>query len=409
MGLLHEVATVDEMQNTEFEIDEDLSHSHPLRICVVTETYPPDVNGVALTLSRMVEGLRSNGHQVALVRPRLAQSHEMAGREDEQYWVRGLPLPMYKHVRLGFPATQMLKRLWTRQRPDVVHIATEGPLGWSALKQALKMKIPVTSDFRTNFHTYSEHYRLGWLKGPIFRYLKKFHNRCAYTMVPTALLKTELQNLGFERLCHVPRGVDTDVFNPKHRSQVLREHWRVEDDTLVLVCVARLAVEKNIEWVIQAWKSLRNKGLKSQLVLVGDGPLRDCLQAAHPEVVYAGFQRGADLSAHYASADWFVFASRSETFGNVTLEAMASGLAVLAFDDAAAGELITSGLEGVVVQGGEAEFISAAHVMSKDREALRRMGQMGRQRAMACSWAAVIDQAEAVFRRAMNPAASRCA
>lgn len=389
------------MQSNEIDIDTGFSAAHPLRICVVTETYPPDVNGVALTLARVVQGLRARGHQVTLVRPRLSTVQEAPPSDDEQHWVRGLPLPMYKHVRLGFPATQMLKRLWTRQRPDVVHIATEGPLGWSALKQALKMKIPVTSDFRTNFHTYSEHYRLGWLKGPIFRYLKKFHNRCACTMVPTAMLKHELQGLGFERLHHVPRGVDTDVFSPAYRSQSLRQTWGADDQSLVLICVSRLAVEKNIDLVISAWRSTQSQGVRSQLVLVGDGPLRAALQSVHPDVIFAGFQRGADLSAHYASADCFVFASRSETFGNVTLEAMASGLPVLAFDDAAAGELVTSGREGILVQGGESDFVLTAQKMVADPVALQRMGQSGRQRALTCSWPAVIEQTEASLRNAM--------
>lgn len=402
MVLLHRWFTVADMENTEIEIDAGASTSHPLRVCVVTETYPPDVNGVALTLSRVVEGLRLKGHQVVLVRPRLAHPEPLTQSHDDQHWVRGLPLPMYKHVRLGFPATQVLKRLWTRQRPDLIHVATEGPLGWSALKLAIKMKIPLTSDFRTNFHTYSEHYRLGWLKGPIFRYLRKFHNRSDYTMVPTSALRDQLSELGFERLRHVPRGVDTELFHPKHRSMALRERWGVGEDTLVLTCVSRLAAEKNIELVIGVWQHLKRQGVSTRLVLVGDGPLRASLEAAHPEVFFAGFQRGLDLSAHYASADWFIFPSRSETFGNVTLEAMASGLPVLAFDCAAAGELIRSGIEGFVVAGDAADFTHTAQTMAQDRPRLHEMGHRARLRALGCSWSAVIDLTEAVMRDAWS-------
>ena len=390
------------MQDADFEIEAGFTQAHPLRVCVVTETYPPDVNGVALTLARVVDGLRAKGHLVSLVRPRLAHALPADEPLDEQHWVRGLPLPMYKHVRLGFPATQVLKRLWTHQRPDLVHIATEGPLGWSALKLALKMKIPVTSDFRTNFHTYSEHYRLGWLKGPIFRYLKKFHNRSAYTMVPTVALQKELGAMGFDRLRHVPRGVDTDVFHPLHRTMALRERWGAHEDTLVLTCVSRLAAEKNMELVIAVWQDLKRQGVSTQLVLVGDGPLRAALEAAYPEVIFAGFQRGIDLSAHYASADWFIFPSRSETFGNVTLEAMASGLPVLAFDSAAAGEIIRSGVEGIVVQGGAEDFIQAARNMAQHRDRLRQMGQAARARSLLCNWSSVVEQTESVMRMAIQ-------
>jgi glycosyltransferase involved in cell wall biosynthesis len=310
---------------------------------------------------------------------------------------------MYKDVKLGMPSTATLKRLWTRHRPDVVHIATEGPLGWSALRLALRMKIAVTSDFRTNFHTYSQHYRLGWLQSPILKYLKKFHNRAASTMVPTQDLMRNLNALGFERLCHVPRGVDLQKFDPSHRDAALRREWGTDDDAVVMLCVSRLAAEKNLELVIQAWRQAKQSGVKCQLVLVGDGPMRAELQRNHPEVHFAGFRQGADLSAHYASADLFVFASTTETFGNVTLEAMASGLPVLAFRSAAAGELIHDQQEGVLIEPcNEPSFVQACVQLASHPERLRDMGLKGRTRALQCSWPAVIAQTVNVMRESVR-------
>jgi len=120
----------------------------------------------------------------------------------------------YKQLRLGLPAKRELLRLWSRQRPDIVHIATEGPLGWSALQVARKLKLPISTDFRTNFHAYSQHYGIGWLRGAILAYMKKFHNAAHATMVPTAQLEAELAGSGFKRLSVVPRGIDTGLFRP---------------------------------------------------------------------------------------------------------------------------------------------------------------------------------------------------
>ena len=147
-----------------------------LRLAVVTETYPPEVNGVALSLSRFVEGLRERNHEIQLIRPRQALLDLPARRERfDEMLTFGMPIPRYPDLKMGLPAKRALIKQWTLKRPDLVHIVTEGPLGWSALQAALKLKIPVCSDFRTNFHAYSLHYGIGWLKKPIVAYLRKFH------------------------------------------------------------------------------------------------------------------------------------------------------------------------------------------------------------------------------------------
>jgi glycosyltransferase involved in cell wall biosynthesis len=273
------------------------------RIALVTETYPPEVNGVAMSLARIVKGLHARGHELQLIRPhqRASDRPETASRFEE-FLTGGWPIPRYPNLRMGVPSKRALVQRWALHRPDVVHIATEGPLGWSALQAALHLKLPVTSDFRTNFHAYGEHYRLGWLARPIMAYLRKFHNRALWTMVPTEALRARLSAQGFERLIVVGRGVDTQLFDPQRRNGTLRQQWGVAPDTLVAVCVGRLAPEKNLNTVLHAFEALHNVTPDARIVFVGDGPMRAHLQARCPQAIFAGQRHTEDLAAHYASA-----------------------------------------------------------------------------------------------------------
>jgi glycosyltransferase involved in cell wall biosynthesis len=378
--------------------------SSPLRIAVVTETYPPDINGVAQTLSKTVEGLKTRGHALWLIRPRQLKDADQGGKVlTDETLVRGMPIPFYKHLKMGFPAKRALTRLWTLHRPDVVHIATEGPLGWSALQAAKKLKLPVSTDFRTNFHAYSGHYGIGWLRGAIMNYMRKFHNAALATMVPTPGLATELAAMGFERLHVVPRGVDTDLFNPMRRSVSLRQQWGADDSTLVLLCVGRLAAEKNLNVVMSTFERLETVRKDTKLVLVGDGPLRHALEKKHPQVIFAGFRTGEDLAQHYASGDMFLFPSLTETFGNVTLEAMSSALTVVAYRHAAAAELIRSGENGQLIEpGDEAAFAGAALELAEKHNLRAQMGQEARITALGQAWPLIFQKTEKIFRQVMQ-------
>lgn len=376
-----------------------------MRIACVTETYPPEVNGVASTLSRIVDGLHERNHDLQLIRPRQPLRAEAAdaGSPFEQVLMRGLPIPRYPDLRMGVPSRQALLRLWTRQRPDVVHIATEGPLGWSALQAASKLRLPVTSDFRTNFHNYSRHYGIGWLYPPIAAYLRKFHNKAHCTMVPTEALRRELEAAGFRRLHVVARGVDTGRFDPTCRSDALRAQWGAGPDDPVMLYVGRLAAEKGLELLLQAYVAARSARPGLRLVLVGDGPLRPLLAQRCPEARFAGQRAGADLSAHYASADLFVFPSRTETFGNVTIEAMASGLPIVAFDHAAAGQLVEPGRQGWLAPvDDEARFVRHAVELAADASSRRRFGPAARDRALTQDWRSIVARFEQILAGAVG-------
>ena len=393
---------------------EDLTASQrTLRVAMVTETYPPEVNGVATSMARLVHGLHARGHAVQLVRPRQHET-EVGGAEPrlQEVLLRGLPIPRYPHLRLGLPARRTLLSLWSRQRPDIVHIATEGPLGWSALQAARQLRLAACSDFRTNFHAYSRHYGMGWLQRPIMAYLRKFHNRTLCTMVPTDSLRRELAACGFHNLRVVQRGVDTRLFGPARRSEALRRRWGAAGDEPVVLHVGRIAPEKNLETLAAACEAIRAAAPAARLVLVGDGPQREALARRLPTAHFAGVRTGEDLAAHYASADLFLFPSLTETFGNVTTEAMASGLAVLAYDYAAAGQLIRSGSNGLLAPFGDAAaFVRQAVALAADPARVRRLGARAPQAAAAMRWEAVLVQVEQIYRDALqarpgNPAAA---
>ncbi|MBN8511105.1 MAG: glycosyltransferase, partial [Burkholderiales bacterium] len=268
-----------------------------LRIAFVTETYPPEINGVATTTAQLVDGLLGRRHHVQLVRPRQCAADVGGGLGRlQELLVPGLPIPGYPHLRMGLPCRRRLEQRWSRARPDVVHVATEGPLGWAALQAARRLAIPVTSDFRTNFHAYSAHYGVGWLQRPIVAYLRRFHNQAACTLVPTEALRRELEAAGFERVQVVPRGVDTVHFSPARRSEALRRSWGAGPDDVVLGCVGRLAVEKNLGVVVAAYREVRRALPSARLVFVGDGPQRAQLQAACAEARFAGARSGDDLA-----------------------------------------------------------------------------------------------------------------
>lgn len=364
-----------------------------MRICYVTETFPPEVNGVATTGERVVRGLRERGHDVHLVRP---QQPGEASRNDADEWrTAGAPIPLYPQLRYGVVRKRAMQAQLARIEPDVVHVATPGPLGRSGVFAAAAMGVPATTDFRTNFDWYSRYYRLGFLEPAIRHVLRSMHNRAECTFVPTRAMQHALDAQGFERLEVIGRGVDCQAFSPLKRSEALRASWGVTaDDEPVLVHVGRLAAEKNAELALKAHAALLAVQPAAKLIVVGDGPLRARLEAQYPAARFVGALRGEALAAHYASADILLFPSESETFGNVTLEAMAAGLCVIAFDLAAASEHIVNDCTGWLVRpGAEDAFICAAiHAARLPAQARSLMGQMARQRAEQATWPQVVDQ-----------------
>jgi glycosyltransferase involved in cell wall biosynthesis len=370
-----------------------------LRIAVVTETYPPEVNGVARTIGLMVEALCERGHDVQLVRPRQSVDRaSLSGAGPREYFVPGFPIPFYRHLQIGVAPPRALHKAWTAWRPDVVQVVTEGPLGWAAASTAKRLGIPICSDFHTNFHNYSRHYGLGVFAGIASRYLRALHNRTDCTLVPTAEMQSNLETLGFERTRVVGRGVDNWLFNPARRSVRLRSTWSCRGDETVALYVGRLAPEKNLAVFVSAALAMRAVDPNLRVVLVGDGPQAAALRAEHPDFVFSGMRTGGDLAEHYASADVFLFPSVTETFGNVTLEAMASGLSVLAYDYAAAREYLRHGTSALLAPYDDARaFADMAAQLAGDAALRARLRVESRRAAETVSWSRAVDDLERVL------------
>ncbi|UXH77725.1 glycosyltransferase family 4 protein [Roseateles amylovorans] len=387
----------------ELEVDELPTRQRHFRVAVVTETYPPEVNGVARSIACVVQGLQARDHAVQLLRPRQAEVDRGAVPSINEVLMRGLPVPRYPHLRMGVVSKRTLVSLWASRRPDVVHIATEGPMGWSALQAARHLKLPVVSEFRTNFHAYAQHYGIGWLRRPLLAYLRKFHNRCHNTMVPNAALAGELMAQGFRHVSVIARGVDTQLFHPLRRSQTLRAQWGVAPGDPVLLHVGRLAAEKNLQLLADVWPAVRERHPRARLVLVGDGPARAELQQQLPDAIFAGMRHGEALAACYASGDLFVFPSVTETYGNVTPEALASGLPVMAYGYAAAGLLVRDGINGGLAPFNEAAaFRQRLLALLDTPQGLSGMREAARASAESLDWDGIVQGIEQVYAAAID-------
>ncbi len=384
------------------EVSETQNRFH---FCLVTETYPPEINGVAMTLHRLVKGIIERGHQVSLVRPRQSV-HDRPGcsRVPEQTLIPGLPIPGYQGLRFGLPVGQRLRRLWAGARPDIIYVATEGPLGIAALRQAEKLNIPVVSGFHTNFHSYTKHYHLGFLSKLILSHLRNFHNRTRATLVPSKDLQEQLQQRGFNNIEMLSRGVDCRLFSPEKRDPKLRQMWNVRDDQHVVLYVGRLATEKNLDLFVRTYRAMQRQRADLRCVIVGDGPLYRSLQQDNPDIIFCGVHTGRSLASHYASADMFLFPSETETFGNVTLEAMASGLAIVAYDYAAAGRHVTNKQNGFVVPyQAEEQFIEQALAMMDEETELTQIRNNARSYALSVDWLQIVERFENILRENCNP------
>lgn len=370
----------------------------PLRLLLVTETYPPEINGVAMTTQRLVRGLRDRGHWVGLVRPRQPQDRNTAGAADT-WTLPGLPIPNYPGLHLGLPVWRRLGRLLEEQRPDLVHVVTEGPLGWAALHAARKRGLPVTSGYHTHFDQYSGHYGPAWLTPWVTRWLDGLHRRCQATFVPTPELAAQLHARGIPNVHAIGRGVDTGLFHPDRRDPALRARWGLMDDDLACLYVGRLAPEKNLEVVEQAFAAIALRHPRARMVWVGDGPSFSNLRAAHPGHIFTGPRVGEELAAHYASADLFLFGSLSETWGNVLTEALACGLPVLAYRRAAAERLIENRENGMTVDAGDASaFIETAAASAADPAFRLRLGRQAGRSMRDIGWEAIVDRFETLLR-----------
>ncbi|MBU2809897.1 glycosyltransferase family 1 protein [Acidithiobacillus thiooxidans] len=367
-----------------------------LRIALITETYPPEINGVALTLGKAVEELRSRGHEVRVIRPR--QSDESA----QEGLVKAFPLFFYPQVKLGWASPGYINDCLQSWSSEVVHIATEGPLGYAALIAARKLRLPVVTSFHTNFDQYFSLYGIPALHHLARLYLRHFHNATRQTLVPSQGTLRRLHQQGFLHLQQWGRGVDTQRFNPQWRDAQIRQDLGLSDEDLLLLYVGRLAREKNLPPLIAAYRKLSRNHPRAILVLVGDGPLRSEINQYTNERIYcAGMQSGMNLARWYASADLFCFPSCSETFGNVVLEAQASALPIIAYDCPGVCEQVIHGENGLLLPR-DSDLETAMQTLYSNPTERQRLGKAGRLRAESQSWTRSFDILEATYQQQLS-------
>ena len=370
-----------------------------LKIALVTETWPPEINGVALSILQLAKRLQQRGHQFLLVRPQQHQTVPCFVPEKECL-VKPQSIPKYRQMQFGWPQIFRLGRAFDEFQPDIVHIVTEGPLGLAALTQAKQRNIPVSSGFHSSFHDFSRYFDLAFLLAPVRHYLRWFHNQTQLTCVPSQDTLQVLKGFGIKCPMHiVGRGVDTQRFNPNYRKTQLRQKWQATSETTVLINVGRVSPEKDLPCVFEGYQKLKRAQPEREfkLVIVGDGPSLEEYQNKYTDVIFMGSQTGEVLSQCYASADVFMFASQVETFGNVVLEAMASGLPVLAYDAACAGQMIQSNRHGWLVPLGEIVAWQKTLAALPELYELKEMGKQALSKVEHCSWDQPVADFESVL------------
>lgn len=365
-----------------------------MKLAFVTDSFVPDVNGAARSLAKFVDRLELLGHEVRVIR-----TGETKGKRGIDTVVPYFEIPRYPEIKIGSIGSFRFVEIWRKWTPDAVYIAMESPMGCTALKACKELGIPVVSGFHTNFHHYTNAFRIGFLKWAVLKHIRDFHNQTEATVVPSYTVKNELDSLGFERLNLVSRGVDTVLYNPEKRSEKLRQQWQASGKTPVVGYVGRVSLEKNLRLFFKTLTYLREQGHEPVAVVVGDGPLLPNLKKKYPDCIFTGCLSGQKLSAAYASIDVFLFPSLSETFGNSVTEALASGTRVVAYDYASAQMHIKQGINGYLAPPkDEQEFIQQAEKALKNVEKLE-IPKAAKESVQEVSWEAVTRDLLTVFEK----------
>ncbi|MGH2516723.1 MAG: glycosyltransferase family 4 protein [Ktedonobacterales bacterium] len=359
-----------------------------MRVALVTENFLPKLDGVTRTLAMLLDHLHTRGHQAIVLAPEGAPRRYAGARV---FPARGLPLPLYPELRLLFPAPQLERRL-ERFRPDIVHVADPMLLGAAGVLWAQRLAIPVVASYHTNLAAYCAYYHLSALAELAWTYRRFLHNQCAATVAPSPSTADALTRRGFERVAVWPRGVDTSLFTPTRRSPAWRARIAGDPTRPILLYAGRLAQEKNLAALRPLLPLLT--AYNAHLVFVGDGPARADLAAAYADApaTFTGYLRGEALAEAYASADIFVFPSLTETFGQVVLEAMASGLPVVAFDAEGVRNLVCHAETGFLVPPTPTATMTASVRALLDSPELRvLLGHAARHEALQRTWPSVMD------------------
>jgi phosphatidylinositol alpha 1,6-mannosyltransferase len=343
-----------------------------MRIAFCSDALPPIIDGVTRTMSELAATLLDASADFLFISA--VQPDAALPWRDRVHTIAGVPIPLYPDYRLGLPRTDTLDPVLDRFAPDVVHVVSPSLLGLFGARYARRRGIPVVASFHTNFASLLPHYWLGTLAEVCHGLARRFYNRCSLTLAPSRGTMLELRARGIHNVALWQRGVNPLRFSPSFRSEELRAQIGA-DGMPVLLYVGRLGREKNLRYLVRAMQLLARRGSRFKLVIVGAGAMRDELAASLPNAHFTGCVQGVELSRWYASADVFVFPSQLETFGNVVLEAFASGLPVVGVDSGGVRELVTAGVNGLLAPPSVPEaFAAAVQSLIDEPSSSKRMG-----------------------------------
>ena len=359
-----------------------------MKIAYFSESLLPHVDGVSRTLAQLFGFLEREGVDFRVFSPFMPPPEiSWARRVHRVPYIR---VPVYKDYRMTVPMGHRISERLDAYEPDLIHVVSPTPIAVRAEKYGQRHGIPVVASFHTHFVSYFQYYGIGGLEGFGWWLMRKFYARCRLVYAPSHGIIRELAAHGITNTELWSRGIDLGRFSPRWRDPALRAQVGADDDTPILLLVSRLVKEKDLADLVAAERILRERGAKHRLVLVGDGPMRPELEKALPDAFFAGHQTGEALARWYASGDVFVFPSTTETFGNVILEAHASGLPAVVVDRGGPPDLVEPGVTGLVARANDpADFAAKVESLLADPEARKRMGCRGREAAAQRDWSAI--------------------
>ena len=355
-----------------------------MRVAICSDTFLPQVNGVTNTLDKLLKYLEKKGHQYKMFAPEDEKEyfyHNVERFKSIKFW-------LYPECRFSLPNYFQMHSTLRKFQPDIIHLVTPFNIGLGGLQYALKYHIPLVSSYHTNFTKYLYYYNLSFLESVIWKYFYWFHSFCSKNYCPSVNTMQELKKQGFKNLEIWDRGIDVSLFSPANRNEELREKLGISEK-IVFIYVGRLAAEKNLDVLMRALRLLNSKyEEKICLLVVGDGPLAANMRKEAPaNVIFTGYKKGKELCELYASADIFAFPSSTETYGNVVLEAMASGLPAVCAQAGGVLENCCDGENSLLFTPGDHDDLAAHLQALVVNEQLRNNLAAGaRKHALAKGW-----------------------
>lgn len=371
-----------------------------MKVALFADTCMPQINGVTNTLSKLIQYFESNKISYKIFAPKY--DIEPFDYNIERFF--SLKFFLYNECRIAFPNPQRINSALTEFQPNLIHILTEFNMGLTGLYYGRKYRIPTISTYTTNFSQYTDYYKVDFLKQAVWDYMKWFHTQNAVTLCPTHDAQKLLFDHGILNSGIFSRGIDAEKFSPKYRNDDLRKQLNL-DHKIAFLYVGRISFEKDLDILCESYKAIRQKyGNQTVLVMTGDGPYLEKFKAMFPkDTIFTGFKKGKELSEIYASCDIFICPSSTETFGNVALEAMASGIPVIGADAGGIGELIQHGDNGLKFKKRDSQELSLLmEVLIENSELRDQLQRNGREYALNKSWTKIFDKLVDIYHEVIN-------